>query len=96
MEIGKKEIEYLSKLARIEVSEEEEESLAQDLTKITDMVTKINELSTDTVDPLVVVTEDTHNFFRDDIVKPSLPIATIETLAPEFSNRCFVVPQVVE
>lgn len=96
MEITKEHIDYLAKLSRIEITPEERESLAVDLSKITDMVAQIDELPTEGVEPLVTISEDTHNFFRDDEIKPSLPIETIENLAPDFQNRCFVVPQVIE
>lgn len=96
MEITKKKIDYLCNLARINLSDKEKESLSHDLTRITAMVSKINEIPTENVSPLVTITENNYNFYRKDELQPSLPVEEIEKLAPQFERRCFIVPKVIE
>ena len=53
MSIDLKTIKHISKLSRISVDEQKAEKLAGDLNSIFEFIEKLNELNTDTVEPLV-------------------------------------------
>ena len=91
-----KEVEYLSKLSRIFLLEEEKEGLAKDLEKIKDFVNKINELETKEVKGSSFSLVGDQQVVREDNIGESLEIETSERLAPNFRMGHFVVPQVIE
>lgn len=54
--VTKEEIKHIAKLARIEISEKEEEKFQKELSGILDYVAKLNEVNTDHVEPLYQTT----------------------------------------
>lgn len=65
MEINKKTIERLSELARIKLTEHEEEKLLGDLQKILEYFNELKEVNTDAVRPMTGGTQ-LANVFRED------------------------------
>jgi aspartyl-tRNA(Asn)/glutamyl-tRNA(Gln) amidotransferase subunit C len=63
--LGKRELEHLAKLARIELDPKEEEKLLKDLGNILDHFKELQELDTTNVAPMTGGT-DLRNIFRDD------------------------------
>jgi aspartyl-tRNA(Asn)/glutamyl-tRNA(Gln) amidotransferase subunit C len=59
------EIKHIAKLARIELSEAEEQKLKKDLTSVLGYIDKLSEVDTSSVEPLYQVTGLT-NAFRPD------------------------------
>lgn len=51
-----KEVKHIAKLARIELSEKDEERFKRDLSSILDFVNKLKEVNTDNVEPLYQTT----------------------------------------
>ena len=95
MTITSELVEYIAKLAKLEFSEEEKVKLAKELSQILEYIEKLNELSTDTVEPLSHTTEMT-NAFRKDEVRPSLPAEVAVEPAPSKSGTFFKVPKVIK
>lgn len=56
MDIEIKEIEHIAKLSRITLKEEEKQIFKKQLTKILDYIEKLNELNTDTTQPMAYAT----------------------------------------
>lgn len=65
-ELSKETIEHLSKLALLELSEEEKEKLSKQLGDILDYFKKLNDLDTSNVDPTTHPIEGLTNVFRED------------------------------
>lgn len=65
-ELSKETIEHLSKLALLELSEEEKEKLPKQLGDILDYFKKLNDIDTSNVDPTTHPIEGLSNVFRED------------------------------
>lgn len=65
-ELSKETIEHLSKLALLELSEEEKEKLSKQLGDILDYFAKLDDIDTNNVDPTTHPIEGLSNVFRKD------------------------------
>ncbi len=65
-ELSKETIEHISKLALLELSEEEKEKLSKQLGDILDYFKKLNDLDTSNVNPTTHPIEGLSNVFRED------------------------------
>ncbi|MCM8825467.1 MAG: Asp-tRNA(Asn)/Glu-tRNA(Gln) amidotransferase subunit GatC [Candidatus Omnitrophica bacterium] len=93
-EIDKNTIDYLAKLARIKLREEEIEKFINDLRSILDYVTQLNQLDTENVEPAKHVLPYS-NVCRKDIIKASLPVEEVLKNAPERVKNMFKVPGII-
>jgi aspartyl-tRNA(Asn)/glutamyl-tRNA(Gln) amidotransferase subunit C len=82
---------HVARLARLELSEEEVERMAAELSKVLDHIEKIRELDLEGVPPTSHVI-DVVNALRADEPEPSLPRDVILAAAPEPLNDGFGVP----
>ncbi len=71
MEITDDLVDHIAHLARLEFVGNEKEGIKNDLTKILDFVTQLNELETENVEPLIFMT-DSINVLRDDVPRKSI------------------------
>ena len=94
--ISKKELEHLSKLALIDFSEDEKESLMKDLTKILNYFQKLSDLNTENVTPLVHPIEGLKNIFREDIPKGSLSREEVLKNAKYTKDGFFKAPKIIK
>lgn len=85
-------IEYVSILAKLELSDEEREQAKNDMGRMLDYIDKLNELDTSAVEPLSHVLP-VQNVFREDVVTNG--DGSEETLknAPEEKDSMFMVPK---
>lgn len=88
-------IEYISYLARLNLTEEEKERLVIELNDIVSHVEILHELDTTDVLPMEHVTSMI-NVFREDVVEKSYDRDIVLANAPSHENGCFAVPKVVE
>jgi aspartyl-tRNA(Asn)/glutamyl-tRNA(Gln) amidotransferase subunit C len=95
MKISKQEVEHVAKLARLELSEQEQEKLTDQLSNILTYVEKLNELDTRGVEPTSHVL-DIKNVMREDRGAPSLPQARALANAPEQAAGHYKVPKIIE
>jgi len=93
--ITKKEVEYVARLARLRLTEEEKEKYTKQLGDILKYIDKLKELDTDKVEPTSHVL-GLSNVFREDRVKPSLQQEEILANAPEVEASHFKVKKVIE
>ena len=95
MGITRKEVEYVSHLARLRLSEEEAEKFTSQLDQILSYFEKLQELDTSQVEPtshpIPIV-----NAFREDEVRSSLDIEDALANAPEKEGNFFKVPKIIE
>lgn len=87
-------VKYLSKLGKLNFTDEELEKAAKDMTSIIEIMDTIKEIDI-TYEPI----KDNHNVYlkglREDVAMDSFPTEKILQNAVN-SERCFVVPKVVE
>ena len=95
MSIDLKTIKHISKLSRISVDEKKAEKLAGDLNSIFKFIEKLNELKTDSVEPLTSVAETTLKFRTDEVKSEDIRSKILEN-SPDKNEDFFVVPKVVE
>lgn len=94
MKITAEQVQYVARLARLELSPEEVSSTTEHLGRILSYVDKLNELNTDGVAPTTHALA-VSNAFREDEVSSSLP--QLEALAngPLQNGEAFIVPKVI-
>lgn len=95
MTIDRNLVEYLEKLGRIRLTEEEKVAAEKDLQDILTYIDTLNKLDTDGIEPA------SHSFpvanvMRDDIVTNKADTENILKNAPDSKDGCFVVPKTVE
>ena len=95
MQITPDLIKYLESLARITLSESEEEKVGKELQDILTYVDTLNELDTTDVEAMSHSFPIT-NVLRKDEVKPSMSPDEIVANAPESQDGAFVVPKTVD
>lgn len=93
--ITKEEVEYVARLARLKLSEEEKEKYTKQLGDILKYINKLNELDTEKVEPTSHVLR-LSNVFREDKVRPSLKQEEILANAPQVESNHFKVKKVIE
>jgi aspartyl-tRNA(Asn)/glutamyl-tRNA(Gln) amidotransferase subunit C len=94
MKITRQEVQYVARLARLQLSESEAEAMTGQLDRILSYIDKLNELDTSTVVPT------THaiamvNAFREDEPGASLPRAEALANGPLQNGEAFVVPKIL-
>ncbi|MDE7341537.1 MAG: Asp-tRNA(Asn)/Glu-tRNA(Gln) amidotransferase subunit GatC [Lachnospiraceae bacterium] len=87
-------IEYVSILAKLELSEEEREQAKKDMGRMLDYIDKLGELDTEGVEPMSHVFP-VQNVFREDIVTNSDTREQLLANAPEQKDGMFMVPRIV-
>lgn len=94
MRIDLETIEKVAHLARLEVKEEEKQGLLDDMNKILDFMDKLNEVDTESVEPLVYMNEEFNVFRSDEVIKT---ISRTDGLlnAPSHDDRYFRVAKVI-
>lgn len=95
MKITDETIQYVSALAKLELSAQEQEKAKVDLENIINYMNTMNELDTDTVEPMSHVFP-IKNVFRDDVVVNQEDRENLLMNAPEQKDGCFRVPKTVE
>lgn len=95
MEISKQEVEKVAKLARLAITDVEKDAFAKQLSQILTHVEKLKQYDTTGIEPTATVLGQT-NVFRDDAVRPSLPVDKALANAPERDADGFCVPKIIE
>ncbi len=93
--ISDETIEYVSILAKLELSDEQKEAAKKDMGRMLDYIDKLNELDTDGVEPMSHVFP-VRNVFREDVVTNGDESEQILKNAPEEQDNMFVVPRTFE
>lgn len=94
MSVTLQDVHKIARLARLEFGDEEKETITHQMNDILRHIEKLNELDTSAVEPLLHVIE-LSNVFREDVVKPSLPVNDALKNAPSTFDSFFTVPKVI-
>jgi aspartyl-tRNA(Asn)/glutamyl-tRNA(Gln) amidotransferase subunit C len=70
MRISEKDVEYVAKLAMLDVADDEKKALAEQLSRIVEYVEKLNELDVSGIEPTPQVVTSAKPAVREDRVVP--------------------------
>ena len=93
--IDKAQVKRIAKLARLEIEEGEVEQFSEQLSSILDYIEKLNELDTESVEPLAHCLP-IHNVLREDVAKNSLGVEVALSNAPQREGEYFKVPKILD
>jgi aspartyl-tRNA(Asn)/glutamyl-tRNA(Gln) amidotransferase subunit C len=95
MSLSIDQVRWVAHLARLELAEDEINSLTRDLTAIVDYMNQLQSVNTDGVAPLAHAVALT-NVFREDAPAPSLSVDQALANAPQRKDDYYAVPAVLE
>jgi aspartyl-tRNA(Asn)/glutamyl-tRNA(Gln) amidotransferase subunit C len=95
MTIDKETVEKVAHLARLELAQDEKETLIADMSKILGFMAKLNEIDTSGIEPLVYMT-NTSNVLREDVIKQEITHKEALQNAPKHDENYFLVAKVIE
>ena len=93
--IDVEQVRKVARLARLELSDEEVEQFAGQLSAVLGYIEKLNELDTEGVEPLAHCLP-IHNVFREDRPRPSLSADEALANAPQRAHEYFKVPKILD
>ena len=88
MAISKEEVEHIAKLASLNLTEEEKERYANDMTEILEFANMINSVNTDEVNETIGANEN-YNVFRKDEIVQTVDKETLLQNAPSQEDGMF-------
>lgn len=94
MKVDLEMIDKVAHLARLELKEGEKQGLIEDMNKILTFMDKLNELDTESVDPLIYMSEEV-NVLREDLVKFEITREEALKNAPKQDGKFFRVAKVI-
>jgi aspartyl-tRNA(Asn)/glutamyl-tRNA(Gln) amidotransferase subunit C len=94
MSISRAEVEKVSLLARLLLSEDELDRMTSQMGEILGYVDLLSELDTTQVEPMAHAIE-VANVLRDDVAQPSLDRESALANAPRRDEECYLVPAVL-
>jgi aspartyl-tRNA(Asn)/glutamyl-tRNA(Gln) amidotransferase subunit C len=94
--LDKETLKNLTKLSRIDCTEEEQDALLVDLKKILSYVEQLTEVNVDNVPPCNHVLEDIVNVTREDVVGKTLSREAFLSNAPSQVGGMIKVPTVIK
>ncbi len=94
MSLTEKDVRHVAKLSALKLGDEEVKQRCKELGAILEYVERLSSVSTRGV-PSTSHVHGVVNFFRDDIIKDSLPAEELERNAPDFKNGSFRVPKII-
>lgn len=95
MEINDELIDHIAHLARLEFEGDEKESIKTDLRNIIDFMSKLNEIPTDNVEPLIFMTDELSDL-REDVAIQSISQEEALKNAPKKDSDYFRIPKVLD
>ena len=93
--ISNETIDKIAHLARLEFENEAKEQISKDMNRMFDFVDKLNELNTDSVEPLIYMSREV-NVMREDEVRHDISQKDALRNAPKKDSDYFKVPKVVD
>lgn len=95
MKITDELLDKIANLARLEIPDEEREALRHDFQKMLDFVSKLQEVDTHNVPPLIHMT-DAVNRLREDLPTGEIDRKEVLKNAPDADDTYFRVPKILD
>ena len=94
--ITKEEIKKISSLAKINITDDELDNYSEQISKILDYMSTLNEVDTSKVEEFSNALFNSEQLMRDDEIEPSLNRDDILDIAPDSDGVYFKVPKVIK
>ncbi len=94
MEVNKQLVDRIATLAKLEFDDSSKENIRKDLERMIAFVDKLNEISTDNVEPLIYVTDEV-NVLRADEVNQTITKEEALKNAPMKDSDYIKVPKMI-
>ena len=94
MSLTRNEVERVSLLARLQLTDDELVKMTEQLSQIVEYVEQLGELSTENIQPMAHGVER-FNVFAPDELSPSLARDEALSNAPHRDDECYLVPAVL-
>jgi aspartyl-tRNA(Asn)/glutamyl-tRNA(Gln) amidotransferase subunit C len=95
MAITREDVEHIAFLARLGLSEQEQQTIQEQLSGILEYMQTLAELDTSAIPPTAQVIP-LRNVMRDDVVRPSLSADAVLANAPDRDGNFLRVPPVLD
>ena len=95
MALTVEQVRWVAHLARLELNQADQETMARQLSNILDYVNQLQQVNTEGIEPLAHPLP-LQNVFRDDVPAPSLPVDAALANAPTRHGDFYGVPAVLE
>ena len=95
MTLKTEDVKNIAHLARLEISDEDIDDYARDLSRILDLVEQMNQVDTEGVLPMAHPM-DAAQRLRPDVVTETNQRDKFQAIAPDVENGLFRVPKVIE
>ena len=95
MKLSRAQVMEIAELAKLELTEQEIEHYAEQLSKVLDYASRLEQLNTDDIPPTASVLP-VQNVMRDDVTRPSLPREQVIANAPAAVDGQFRVDAVLD
>ncbi|MGD9818730.1 MAG: Asp-tRNA(Asn)/Glu-tRNA(Gln) amidotransferase subunit GatC [Desulfomonilaceae bacterium] len=95
MKITPEQVDYVAVLGRLYLTEQEKNKYLNQLDDILRYMETLDSVCTDDVEPMASPVE-LFNPFREDVVKPSLPMEQALANAPAVDGTSFKVPKILD
>ena len=94
MSLTRADVDKVSLLGRLLLSDAELDTMTTQLTRVVGYVEQLSEVNTEGIQPMAHAVE-MHNVFRDDALGASLPRDAALANAPKRDSECYRVPAVL-
>lgn len=95
MEISNELVDHIANLAKLEFNETEKVEIRQDMTKIVNFMSKLEEIPTDNVEPLMFMSKEI-NVLREDVAKVTVSKDEALKNAAKKDSDYFRIPKVLK
>ncbi len=95
MTLKSEDVKNIAHLARLEISEDDVDQYAADLSNILDLVEQMNQVDTEGVQPMAHPL-DAKQRLRDDEISEQDQRDKFQAIAPDVENGLYRVPKVIE
>jgi aspartyl-tRNA(Asn)/glutamyl-tRNA(Gln) amidotransferase subunit C len=94
MNIDLKTVDKIASLSKLEFNGDEKQAIAQDMNKMLDFVSKLSEVDTEGVKPLIHITDEV-NVLRPDEIRIEITQKEALKNAPKKDSTYFKIPKVL-
>ena len=95
MKINKKLVDKVARLAKLEFDEAAKEKMVSDMNKMISFIDKLEEIDTESIEPLVYMSEETNVLRADEVGEHSAKEDALKN-APQKDSDYFKVPKVLK
>jgi len=95
MKVDKKLVDKVAELAKLEFDEAAKEKMVSDMNKMISFIDKLEEINTESIEPLVYMSEETNVLREDEVGEHSSKENALKN-APQKDSDYFKVPKVLK